>query len=83
VKAQSKDGLFLPALALRDFCSTPSPPVTPAIPIRQAFPARYGKLTQILHQEATMNHSLKPWNTFGIDRSAKATMYAPKLSNSC
>jgi UDP-N-acetylmuramate dehydrogenase len=31
---------------------------------------------QILHQEAIMNHSLKPWNTFGIDRSAKAIVRA-------
>jgi UDP-N-acetylmuramate dehydrogenase len=30
----------------------------------------------ILHQEAIMNHSLKPWNTFGIDRSAKAIVRA-------
>jgi hypothetical protein len=43
---------------------------------RQAFPRIYGKLMQILHQEATMNHSLKPWNTFGIDRSAKAIVRA-------
>ncbi|EOV8484981.1 UDP-N-acetylmuramate dehydrogenase [Klebsiella aerogenes] len=30
----------------------------------------------ILHQEATMNLSLKPWNTFGINHSAKAIVLA-------
>ncbi len=34
--------------------------------------ARYGKLMLILHQEATMNLSLKPRNTFGISHSAKS-----------
>ena len=31
---------------------------------------------QILHLEAIMSHSLKPWNTFGIDRSAKTIVRA-------
>ena len=31
---------------------------------------------QILHLEATMSHSLKPWNTFGLDRSASAIVRA-------
>ena len=31
---------------------------------------------QILHLEAIMSHSLKPWNTFGIDRSASAIVRA-------
>jgi len=30
----------------------------------------YGTLAGILHLEATMNHSLKPWNTFGIESHA-------------
>ncbi len=30
-----------------------------------------------------MNHSLKPRNTFGIERFAKTIVRAPKLSNSC
>ncbi|STW33520.1 UDP-N-acetylenolpyruvoylglucosamine reductase [Klebsiella pneumoniae] len=29
-----------------------------------------------------MNHSLKPWNTFGIERFAK-TIVRAELSNSC
>nr|VXZ90021.1 UDP-N-acetylenolpyruvoylglucosamine reductase [Klebsiella pneumoniae] len=58
---------------------TTSPPVTPrniiAPVIRQAFPARYDKLTPILHQEATMNHP-QTRNTFGIERFAKTIVRA-------
>ena len=38
--------------------------------IHKPSPHEYGKLAGFLHPEAIMNLSLKPWNTFGIDRCA-------------
>ena len=38
--------------------------------IHKPSPHEYGKLAGFLHPEATMNLSLKSWNTFGIDRRA-------------